>query len=87
MNIFEGAAQISKMSSLMTIITQCVFGRIGIVRLRFTSTVAPRYLMMGTIIITWSASAKFAVIFPGFSFVTGHVLCNQQRFFCLGFFC
>ena len=30
---------------------------------------------------TWSASAKLAVIFPGFSFVTGLVLCNHQRFF------
>ena len=37
--------------------------------------------------INWSASAKLAVIFPGFSFVTGLVLCNHQRFFCLGFFC
>ena len=32
-------------------------------------------------ITTWSASAKLAVIFPGFSFVTGLVLCNHQRFF------
>ena len=30
---------------------------------------------------TWSASAKLAVIFPGFSFVTELVLCNHQRFF------
>ena len=30
---------------------------------------------------TWSASSKLAVIFPGFSFVTGPVLCNNQRFF------
>ena len=40
-----------------------------------------------TICRTWSASAKLAVIFPGFSFVTELVLCNHQRFFCLGFLC
>ena len=72
MNIFEGAAHISKMSSLMTIITQCVFGRIGIVRLRFTSTVVPRYLMMGTIIIRicW---------FGGFSIMTSSVIYLRHK--------
>ena len=30
---------------------------------------------------TWCGSAKLAFIFPGFSFVTGLVLCNSQRFF------
>ena len=32
-------------------------------------------------VTTWSASAKLAVIFPGFSFATGLVLCNYWRFF------
>ena len=30
---------------------------------------------------TWCGSAKLAFIFPDFSFVTGLVLCNSQRFF------
>ena len=35
---------------------------------------------------TWYASAKLAAIFPGFSFLTGLVPCNQQHCFCLGLF-
>ena len=42
---------------------------------------------INNIIYTWSASAKLAIIFPGFSFATGLVLRTHQRFFCLGFFC
>ena len=47
----------------------------------------PKLLGEAVIPVTWSASAKLAVIFLGFSFVTGLVLCNHHRFFCLGFFC
>ena len=32
-------------------------------------------------IITWSASVKLAVVFPGFSFVTWLVLCSHQPIF------